>query len=288
MGPDIASEFYTSGLLVAPLDTPPWGWIGTRCAGPLDADVARALPELVLPLARAARGRHLFSIAGTRRFTGSGFTGTVDSTVELFLGRPRSALVSAPRGTDLEPQLATGATVRVLSVTGKVWVHASATPTSASCASLGACGQRTTIEITAGLRHNLQSAIYRARPSRGPVSGFFNWSDRGLVRATSLPGGCRDAVPLASPTVYITQHRKEFLLGYAPSSLAYDPLRTRCAGPVLGFRSLLRGTVAVNSLIRHTVRLHLSTPTAFSENGYRVTSSGSLTIRLRVSKLHTL
>ena len=62
--------------------------LGTRCAGPLDADVAALLPARTVSLSRILHGRTTVDLTGTAPFASHGLAGTFDSTIVLTLGRP--------------------------------------------------------------------------------------------------------------------------------------------------------------------------------------------------------
>ena len=68
---------------------PEVGLLGTRCAGPLESDVAAALPAHAISLSRLRHGRTTIDLIGTAPFASHGLAGTVDSTIVLSLGRPR-------------------------------------------------------------------------------------------------------------------------------------------------------------------------------------------------------
>jgi hypothetical protein len=64
-------------------------FLGTRCAGPLDADIAAALPSQTVALSRILHGSHTIDLRGSRPFAAHGLAGTVTST--LVLGHPHRA-----------------------------------------------------------------------------------------------------------------------------------------------------------------------------------------------------
>ncbi len=72
-------------------------WIGTRCAGPLDADLAAALPFGTIPLVAARKGRTTIDLQMMRSFSAHGFAGTVSSTLAIVLGRPQPSGSERPR-----------------------------------------------------------------------------------------------------------------------------------------------------------------------------------------------
>src|SRR5262249_54974683 len=64
--------------------------LATRCAGPLDGDLASVGPVASVSLPRALRGRRTIDLSATRHFAAHGFVGTLHSTPKLRLGRHRT------------------------------------------------------------------------------------------------------------------------------------------------------------------------------------------------------
>ncbi|MFL5910285.1 MAG: hypothetical protein ACJ768_06935 [Gaiellaceae bacterium] len=62
--------------------------LGTRCAGPVDADVAGLVPTARLSAQQLAAGRTSVDLTGERSFASHGLAGTVRSSVVLTLGAP--------------------------------------------------------------------------------------------------------------------------------------------------------------------------------------------------------
>jgi hypothetical protein len=62
-------------------------WIGTRCAGPLQGDLERALPVARIPLATILDGHATLSLDRTRSFSAGGFAGTASSLIVVRFGR---------------------------------------------------------------------------------------------------------------------------------------------------------------------------------------------------------
>ncbi len=64
--------------------------LGTRCAGPLQSDIASQLARRVVDVASLFHGRTAVDLASSADFAVHGLAGTVTSTVQLRLGRPRT------------------------------------------------------------------------------------------------------------------------------------------------------------------------------------------------------
>ena len=62
--------------------------MSTRCAGPLDGDLAGASPKATISLRAALRGRTVVALQASNPFASNGFAGTVSSTLVLTLGKP--------------------------------------------------------------------------------------------------------------------------------------------------------------------------------------------------------
>ena len=68
----------------------------SRCAGPLDTDLAGAMPVPSLPLSAALKGHRSVDLGGTHDFASGGFAGTVHSTLVLhLLGSQTNPLLGA-------------------------------------------------------------------------------------------------------------------------------------------------------------------------------------------------
>ncbi|HTU28042.1 MAG TPA: hypothetical protein VMF07_01585, partial [Solirubrobacteraceae bacterium] len=90
---DFGGAFYnlpvTGGQVAIDLShttTPP---LGSRCAGPLEVDVASAMPTRTVALRTLEQGETAIDLSGGGQFTAHGLSGTVSSTLVLTLGRPQ-------------------------------------------------------------------------------------------------------------------------------------------------------------------------------------------------------
>ena len=63
--------------------------LSTRCAGPLESDIAAVLPTRALPVQVLRKGSTTIDLSATSAFAAAGMAGTVRSSVVLRLGRPR-------------------------------------------------------------------------------------------------------------------------------------------------------------------------------------------------------
>jgi hypothetical protein len=95
---DAPSTFFGPGagavthgdLVTIRLLAPDGSLLQTRCAGPLDGDLATASPSVTVRTARLLRGRMVLDLSGTGTFSVHGFAGTITSTLAMNLGKPRS------------------------------------------------------------------------------------------------------------------------------------------------------------------------------------------------------
>ena len=78
----------TGGEVVIRLIQPQEALLSTRCAGPLDADLAGVGPQIRLTLGQLRTGPRTLQLSGTWSFAAGGFAGTVESNLTMRLGKP--------------------------------------------------------------------------------------------------------------------------------------------------------------------------------------------------------
>jgi hypothetical protein len=281
--------------------------LSTRCAGPIDAVLASSSPAATIAIARIARGRQL-DLSRRRTFSAGGFTGTIDSTVVLRLGRPRTeknlglsplllGLLGLPPGpirTVTEPLRLTGAT-------GTITAHVSGDTDRLVCSLLDACGLAGSVALTprpAPVTGDLivfgsakqPEAPYLAALGLGPgptdglfAEGSLAWNDHGLARLSDAQDGqhCSDAIPLDGGSVGLEVIGARIEANYTPVSL----LHGECPGPELGNDELASGSVPLSALHGASFALRLRPTGAITDDGYQVSLSGSVTLQLSVGKL---
>jgi hypothetical protein len=278
--------------------------LGTRCAGPLDADVAGALPSRTLSLSQVLRGRATIDLTGSGRFAAHGLSGTVRSTIVLVLGRPHRS--SGSSGSSLPPGVKrsrlTEVTYRVTHVGGSAIAAVRSSAVAAVCGPFDACGLEGVIDVaprttsggsvyltaTAPLRRpkrDLLAALGVAsggNPSGIGVDGGGDASLRGEITADLAQGStCRDQAGLRQAGILLRQRAGRLEVSLSPaSSQAGDPLRTRCPGPELGSHQLTSTSVPL-SVLRHATFTVALRGGSFSDGPYRVTTRSTLTVTLR-------
>lgn len=234
-----------------------------RCAGPLPADLARALPFTTMS-SRALRARNVtLDFHGTRPFNAGAFSGTVRSTLVLH------ARVSHPkRGSSFGPGRAVPSPVPARPRAQRVALlrlayRARAAPGGLTlayrpapdrpCDLLDACGLAATqtltvsrspdIELFARIpvrgkqRPTLAAALAALHGRRADVTVVAGSEDlQGSVAVDATRDGapaCRDTRTVHLPPLLgaVRARRLVLSLGGAHYSESEDPLRTRCPGP---------------------------------------------------------
>jgi hypothetical protein len=283
---------------------------GTRCAGPLDADVAAALPSRTVSSSQILHGHATIDLTASKRFVSHGLSGTVQSTIVFVLGRPHrssgSGGSSPPPG--VTPSRLTEVTYRVTHVGGSAIAAVRSSAVTAVCGPFDACGLRGVIDVAPGTtsgssvyltataslhrpEHDLLTALGVAsdgNPSGIGVQGAGEASVHGEVAADLTQGSaCRDQTGLRHIEIELRKRADRLQVSVSPgASQAADPLRTRCPGPELGSHKLTSASIPL-SVLRHpsfTVALHGG---SFGDGPYRVTTRSTLTITLRRAGVKT-
>lgn len=300
----------SGGRITIGLGHAPQPLFGTRCAGPLDADVAAALPSRSVSLSQILHGRATIDLRGSKRFAAHGMAGTVQSTIVFVLGPPHrspgSGGSSPPPGA--RRSRLTEVTYRVTHVGGSAIAAVRASAVAAVCGPFDACGLQGVINVTPGITSGGSVYLTAIAPLRRPerdlltalgvasngnpagigVQGGGDTSLRGEITADLTQGtACRDQARLRQTGLGLRVRADRLQVSVSPAiSQAADPLRTRCPGPELGSHQLTRASVAL-SVLRHpsfTVALRGG---SFGDGPYRVTTRSTLTITLRRTAVKT-
>ena len=284
--------------------------LGTRCAGPLEADVAAALPSRTLRLSHVLHGRATIDLAGSGRFAAHGLAGSVRSTIAIVLGRPDrssgSGAGAPPSG--VTPRRLVEVHYRVMHVGGTATVLVRSSALAAVCGPFDACGLEGAIAVAPGSaaggsvfltaiaplrrpKRDLLTALgvgRRGNPSGIGVEGAGEASLRGEVTADlTQQDVCRDQVGLRQAAIELRQRADRLEISVSPAeSQADDPLRTRCPGPELGSHQLTSASVPL-SVLRHSSFSVALRGGSFSDGPYRVTTRSTLTITLRRARVTT-
>ncbi|MFZ1995406.1 MAG: hypothetical protein WAU75_14940 [Solirubrobacteraceae bacterium] len=280
--------------------------LGTRCAGPLDADVAAALTSRTLGLNRLLRGDVTIALTASGRFAAHGLAGTVRSTIVLVVGRPHRS--SGTAGSSLPPGITrtrlTQVTYRVTRLEGSAVAAVRSSAITAACGPFDACGLAGEIDVAPGALSggsvSLSATAALHRPKRDLLAAL-GVAKGGNPAGISVQGGgaaplhhgevianlpqgagtCHDQTRLRQAGIELRQRADRLQISVSPTaSQAADPLRTRCPGPQLGSHQLTSASLPLSAL-RHptlTVALHGD---SFTDGPYSVTTHTTLTLTLR-------
>jgi hypothetical protein len=280
--------------------------VGTRCAGPLPADVAGALPSAEVDPAALGRDGATIDLHGDRRFAAGGIEGTVHSSLRFRVLHPRTRHVRPRRAPDRRPARHR---TRVLSLTyvveraaGSVRTRIRGVSDPTRCGPLDACGLAGTFTerlagaggririVATGRADRVSAAGLRAaaglgggrRPRGINVYGFGGWRTPGATLTADLTRsdgeGCRDveAVPRADLLL-------QFRAGRVLTQLSSAADRTRCPGPRLAgtYDDPPQGSVPLRAFGGRRVVLRLRTPRSSGDDAYRLVSQPDAVIVLR-------
>jgi hypothetical protein len=280
--------------------------LGSRCAGPLDVDLASVLPSRTVAIRTLERGDTGIDLTGGGHFAAHGLSGTVTSTLVLTLGRPQREKqgVAPPRPVRTTLTHVVTVEYRVAALTGDAVATVQSSATPAACGPFDACGLGGAITVlpgsvahgsvflTAESSHDtarqLRATLRGAGERAGGLSGAGLASVKGSVRADLTQDGatCSDAVALRRFSIRIVRAGPHLAVSLAPAqSQAADPLRTRCPGPDLGSHRFSSGELPASVLSRpaFSVTLH---GRPFRDGSYRVTTRSALRLTLRRGATH--
>ena len=286
--------------------------LGTRCAGPLDADVAAALPSRTVGLNRLRGGDASINLTASGRFDAHGLAGTVRSTIVLVLGRPHRSSGSA--GSSPPPGITRNrmaeATYRVTRLNGSAVAAVRSSATAAVCGPFDACGLAGEITVAPGTISGGSVALIATAALRRPkrdllaalgVANGGNPSGISVEGSGDLPlhsgeviadltqGGsaCRDQTRLRQAGIQLRQREHRLQISVSPAvAQADDPLRTRCPGPQLSSHQFTSTSLPLSALRRPTLTVALHGG-SFSDGPYRVTTGSTLTLTLRRAGIKT-
>jgi hypothetical protein len=306
-----------NGHTSIPIDLAPSSEVGPstlagRCAGPTVADLRSALPKLRVAPVTLRRGTKL-NFQGDRTFQAGGFAGTVSSTLVLRVSRmartPSNSTSSAPLLPNTKPHkriLRTlGVGYRVIKVSGAVTLALRGN-NNGGCELLDSCQTTGTLTITPSARgaQAFLNATSESPPARsfrelrqalgllpGPVrsnthpSGTIGLTQGTIAEALQHSDGatCNDRATRA-------QLQVELNLATSPATARLTngsdtPTRTRCPGPLFTDTTVLRGTLARSQLRARDLTLRLTQPRHLQDDGWMATSTGTLTITLRRTRI---
>jgi hypothetical protein len=292
---------------LAHADTP---FLGTRCAGPMDADVAAALPSRTVTLSQILRGRDIIDLTGIQRFAAHGLAGIVRSTIVIRVGRPRrssGSQGSSPPDGAKRTRVAT-VNYRVTRIEGSAEATVRTSPLTAVCSPFDACGLQGTLDVTPGQtstgsadliataplrrpKRDLLAALgvgHRGNPSGIRVEGGGIASGHGEITAdlTQSGGACRDQANLDQFALELRKRADRLKVSLSPGASAAGPLRTRCPGPALGSHQLTSASLPL-TVLRQPAFTAKFAGDSFSNGPYRVSTRSTLAVTLRRTRVTT-
>lgn len=275
--------------------------LGTRCAGPLQSDVARLLPRRLLDVAALSSGRTAVSLASSGDFAAHGLAGTVTSTVELNLGRPRSPRANNGPSSSNLPRFRNVEVDYRAHLGGSLVVQAHGDPTS--CAGLGACGSSTTLALgmhSGAQRFRLDASMPARRPLRDALTAlglrkdgnprgilvFGSFGEGGFpttVQVTQGAAMCRDTGHSGPGAVVVIGSAGRLTARFV---LAQSALHLRCPGPLFSQgQTLATGATGIGVLHRHGSAIRLRTGVKVQDPGYAGGTVADLALTLSHPKV---
>ena len=287
------------GVATLSLLQPDGDVLATRCAGPLDGDLAGTVPRVTTPVRSLLRGRTRFNLRGKQSFASHGLAGTVTSTIVLRLGRPQRQPPSSifPPGIRTQKVRTVSEQLQAGAARGSLAALVGGTADATECELLDSCGLAGTLTLAPSFDH-LSGSLHAVGPAkrpyrdflaalgRGPgnprgieVFGEIGWSQGGTVaEALTQAGTCTDSAVLGGGAVILQPHGSGLVADYAPITAP----RTRCPGPIVApGETLATGALARADLRRRTLKLSLSGGPAFQDDGYHATVSGRFAFSFR-------
>lgn len=272
--------------------------LSTRCAGPLDGDVAAAAPTVTIPLKRLARGRMTVNLSGTSSFAAHGFAGTVTSTLVLHLGKSQSNNSQAqfPPGVKTTRTRIVTEPLTLARVTGDLSATIQGVANPLVCRLLDSCGLTGTIGFGQTAR-DFTGSVIATGPASRPEQDFRaalglsagnprgiqvvmigDWMQGPVTASLTQSGTCTDSSP--GGLMFITlASRRGPLAGFAGAGA----WRTRCPGPVLTAQDnpLLVASLPRAGLGHPTFTIGLRPAAPVQDDGYTVGVHGHISLVLR-------
>jgi hypothetical protein len=276
----------------------------TRCAGPLDRDLAAVAPAATMPVSKALRGRTAIDLSGTGTFAAHGFAGTISSTVVLRLGRPGPSSSSGsppPPGVKTQRMRIVTEHLSVVRLAGGLGAAIRGSADPIICGLLDTCGLSGTLSL-APVRHGASVQVLAVGPASRPYRDFL--TALGLARGgrargisvgmfVNVMGGVQAETNQAGVACTDTGGTGGVMAAIgAPLGLPatggsfVGPWRTRCPGPT--FENPSGGVSASlprGALGRRQFTLQLLGRGSFGDDGYAITGSGRMSVVLRRARI---
>jgi hypothetical protein len=283
--------------------TPGGTLLSTRCAGPLDGDLATVSPWATIPFRAAARGRRTIDLGGSRAFAGHGFAGTVSSTLVLTLGarqRNSSAPVFPPGIKTTRIRTVTER-LSIVRANGSLGASIQGTVDPVECRLLDSCGVTGTESITLASRPAFAQVIATGPASR-PYSDFLaavrdgpasmrrgiltemivTWGAGSVSTDLTQPQACTDTAPLTGASLSLSLSGDRLA-----GSAGANALRTRCPGPMIGGQTSPWPATAPARALRHRAFTIEAGPGGqpHADDGYTFSLDGHLSVTLRSGRI---
>lgn len=272
----------------------------TRCAGPLDGDLASVSPRATISARAASHGRTTLDLGGTHTFAAHGFAGTITSSLVVRLGKPTRSGSSAPAfppGVKTQRVRTVTEHLDLTRVAGGVTAAVQGTADSIVCQLLDTCGMSGTLRLTP-FNRGATAEVLAMGPASRPNGDFLaalglNPSGRsrgirvlltvalgGYVSAglNQSGGSCADTAPTGELALLLggVGHR---LTGQAVTAGTW---RTRCPGPMFSNGSpLLSASLPQSSLGRRQFAIDVRGAGALEDDGHALAVHGQLSLELR-------
>lgn len=274
------------------------GLLRSRCAGPLDGDIAPFAPSAALSLSTVQRGHRMVDLRGVRQFSAAGFAGTITSSLVLRLGGSsrQSSMPPASRRTKTTRVRYVRVPLRLRALSGALRAAFSGVSDLDACSVLDSCGLRGSTTITPRRAGSETGELLAYGPASRPLRDFLtalglrrggrakgifaigqlDLPSASIETAATQAGPCRDRAAVGAGSLFFFP---------APRALAGEarlppPLHLRCPGPLLGSGQggLARLSQAPRGLASRRFSLRLTPDWGSADDGYALSGSGAVTL----------
>jgi hypothetical protein len=277
----------------------------TRCAGPTNGDLAAFSPRVTIPVATALHGKRTVDLRTSRSFTADGYTGVIDSTVVLRLGKPsvqKQSSTKFPKFVKTRLNRIVTESLNVTRVSGGLQAGVTGVANAEVCAVLDACAATGTISLALGSSHGFGS-LFTVGPASKPKSVYLGALGLGRPTTRHPPtvygsldagaGSASETVTQASGTCHGSTRLQDsyVVLGVRGTRIetsyqSFSSLRDECPGPSLLGKTLAVGSAPRAILRQRTFTLHLKAAGPITDDGYVIRLSGGLSITVRRGAVH--
>jgi hypothetical protein len=278
--------------------------LSTRCAGPLDRDLAGAGPKATISLQAALHGRTVVSLQASNPFASHGFAGTVSSTLVLTLGKPSRPASGThfPPGIKTERMRVVTERLSVARLAGQLTGSVQGTADPTVCRLLDSCGMSGTLGLTLPGAGGADAELIATGPASLPygdfltalgqirggarhgitVAGSVAWTNSGRINANlTQPSACSDAAPLGQ--LYVSLQPAA---GASGGFFGSSPWRTRCPGPMVpGQVQLLSARARLRMMGPREFGVTFRPVGSLTDDGYTFTLHGHLSLVLRRGRI---